>query len=178
MIPKGNDRTFIEKIERQYTKNEFCCVSPTNRDTVMIIKHYAGNINYNVTGFLQKNMERVNNDIVTIVNDIFTIGTKKKKNNIGKIKINSITNQFRQQLSDFIKDINNFKYHFIKCIKPNKNDNPSQFDYSIIKKQLEYNGVLEFINILKQGYSYHFTKEYFLLSKLKRNLLSTINKKQ
>jgi myosin heavy subunit len=161
MIPKGNDRTFIEKIERQYTKNEFCYVSPTNRDSIMIIKHYAGNINYNVTGFLQKNIERINNDIVTIVNDIFTVGTKKKKNSIGKIKINSITNQFRQQLSDFIKDINNFKYHFIKCIKPNKNDNPSQFDYSIIKKQLEYNGVLEFINILKQGYSYHFTKEYF-----------------
>lgn len=161
MIPKGSDRTFIEKLDRQYSKNQFVSVSPTNRDTIMIIKHYAGAINYNVSGFLQKNMERVNNDIASIVNDIFTAGIKKKKNTIGKIKINSITNQFRQQLSDFIKDINNFKYHFIKCIKPNKNDNPSQFDLEIIKKQLEYNGVLEFINILKQGYSYHFTREYF-----------------
>lgn len=161
MIPKGTDLSFIQKIEKQYQKNDLCYVSPTNRDTAIIIKHYAGSIQYNVIGFLQKNMERINNDIVSIVNDIFTFGTKKKKNSIGKIKINSITNQFRQQLSDFIKDINNFKYHFIKCIKPNKNDNPSQFDIEIIKKQLQYNGVLEFINILKQGYSYHFTIEYF-----------------
>jgi myosin protein heavy chain len=161
MIPKGTDLSFIQKLEKQYQKNSNCYVSPTNRDSIMIIKHYAGAIQYNVSGFLQKNMERINNEIVSIVDDIFTLGIKKKKNSVGKIKINSITNQFRQQLSDFIKDINNFKYHFIKCIKPNKNDNPSQFDFKIIKKQLEYNGVLEFINILKQGYSYHFTKDYF-----------------
>lgn len=161
MIPKGSVCSFMEKLDKQYTNNDIFNVSLTNRYTIMKIKHYAGNIEYNVSEFLQKNMERVNNDIVLLVNNLFLPHAKKKKNNIGKIKINSITNQFRQQLSDFLQDINNFKYHFIKCIKPNKNDNPSQFDYSIIKKQLEYNGVLEFINILKQGYSYHFTKEYF-----------------
>ena len=79
MIPKGSDRTFIEKLDKQYSKNQFVSISPTNRDTIMIIKHYAGAINYNVSGFLQKNMERVNNYIVSIINDIFTGGTKKKK---------------------------------------------------------------------------------------------------
>jgi myosin heavy subunit len=60
--------------------------------------------------------------------------------------------------------MNQCELHFIKCIKSNTFATPLEFDETLIRSQLEYNGILQFIHILKQGFSHHIPLENFKLN--------------
>ena len=163
MLPKGNSRNFIQKLNLLFTNHQFYSTQKTSVEKCFQIEHYAGKIEYNISDFVQSNLDKLNLDIDNFIGNLFIeVGfTGKKKRGVGKLKIHSITNQFRNNLDDFIQNVKESNLHFIKCIKPNNNEKPMEFISSLIKDQLVYNGVIQLITILKQGYSYHFNKEKF-----------------
>lgn len=163
MLPKGNNIGFLQKLNLLFSNHKFFSTQKITIDKSFEIEHYAGKIEYNVNNFLNVNLDRLNLDIDNFITQLFTevgLNTKKKRG-IGKLKINSITNQFRNNLDDFIQNIKVSHLHFIKCIKPNNNEQPMKLIQSIVKEQLVYNGVIQLITILKEGYSYHFNKQKF-----------------
>lgn len=163
MLPKGNSRNFIQKLNLLFTTNRYYSTQKVSVEKCFEIEHYAGKIEYIVSDFLQSNQDRLNIDIDNMIVSLFLeVSThNKKKRGFGKLKINSITNQFKNNLDEFIQNIKSSNLHFIKCIKPNDNEKPLDFISSIVKEQLIYNGVIQLIRILKQGYSYHFNKDTF-----------------
>ncbi len=161
MLPKGNDLNLIQKLNIINSNNSLYKSQKISSNNIFSIEHYAGKIDYKIENFLKKNMDKINQEIEVYVNNLFSYRFKKK-NNTGKLKINSITNQFRNQLNEFIDSINECELHFIKCIKPNQKETPLFFDIEIVKEQLIYNGVIQLINILKQGYSHNIEKKDFV----------------
>jgi myosin heavy subunit len=161
MLPKGSDLNLIQKLNIINSNNYFYKSHKINYNNTFSIEHYAGKIDYKIENFLKKNMDKINQEIETYINELFSNKLIKRKNT-GKLKINSITNQFRNQLNEFIESIVDCELHFIKCIKPNLKEAPLYFDLEIVKEQLIYNGIIQLINILKQGYSYNFDKQYFI----------------
>ena len=163
MLPRGNSRGFIQKLNILLADNPFYITKKLTIDKCFEIEHYAGKIEYTVEDFLQCNLDRQNIEIDSFIGNLFTeVGLiTKKKRGIGKLKIHSISNQFRNNLNDFIQNVKQSNLHFIKCIKPNYTEKPMEFITSLVKEQLVYNGVIQLITILKQGYSYHFNREKF-----------------
>ena len=158
MIPKGCDVNLLQKLNNIYSNNKQYKIIKNN-NIIFGIEHYAGLIEYKITNFLKKNMDKNIQEIDEYIKELFSY--KKKRMN-SKLKINSITNQFKIQINEFIESITSCDINFIKCIKSNSNDKPLYFDKSLVKEQLVYNGVLQLINILKQGYRYNFLKDEFI----------------
>jgi myosin heavy subunit len=158
MVPKGSDINLLQKLNNSNVNNkQFKIIK--NNNIIFGIEHYAGLIEYKITNFLKKNMDKNIQEIDEYIKELFNY--KKKRIN-SKLKINSITNQFKIQINEFIESITTCDINFIKCIKSNSNDKPLYFDKSLVKEQLVYNGVLQLINILKQGYRYNFVKDEFM----------------
>ena len=160
MIPKGSDNNLIQKLNSGNSTNKHYKIIKNNNNNIFGIEHYAGLIEYKIENFLKKNMDKNINEIEEYINELFNYRLKKKMTS--KLKINSITNQFKIQINDFIESINSCDINFIKCIKSNSKDKPLYFDRSLVKEQLVYNGVLQLINILKQGHRNNFIKNDFI----------------
>jgi myosin heavy subunit len=160
-IPKGSDKTLIDKMNAEFTDCIYYHSKRLKKNSEFCIEHFAGKIDYQIEGFINKNTDRLNTTIEDIIHTIFYLDVKRKKTK-NKIKMNSITNQFCNQLDEFMKTIEQHEIYFIKCIKPNDNETPLEFNSILVQKQLEYNGVLKLIDIFKQGYPFHFEQKIFL----------------
>jgi len=172
-VPKGTDKTLIDKMNNEFQNNIYYHSKRLKKNTEFSIEHFAGKIDYQIEGFIKKNTDRLNSDIEDIIQTILNNDTKKKRSK-NKIKMNSITNQFCNQLEHFMKTIESHEIYFIKCIKPNDNEMPLQFNSTLVQKQLEYNGVLKLIQIFKQGFPYHFSHDTF--NREYRCIIDTIDK--
>ncbi|KAL8183450.1 UNVERIFIED_CONTAM: Myosin-IIIb [Gekko kuhli] len=54
--------------------------------------------------------------------------------------------------------------HFVRCIKPNDDREALKFSKARVLVQLRYTGILETINIRRQGYSHRILFEEFVKS--------------
>jgi len=162
MLPQGNIRGYMMKLVKKnmtgFITNK---ISAHEKFTV---QHYAGDIEYTTNEFMERNMDRSNNEIDQYINELFKKTPKRRGSVVGKVKMNSITTQYRNNVREFIAKMNTCELHFIKCIKPNALAAPLEFDDTIVRTQLEYNGILQFIHILKQGFSHHIPHETFKIN--------------
>merc|ERR1712102_174216 len=76
-FPKATDKTFEDKIKAQHlgkSANMAKAKSATDPNAHFAIIHYAGTVSYNVTGWLEKNKDPVNDTVVDVL--------KKSSNNL------------------------------------------------------------------------------------------------
>merc|ERR1719328_248109 len=130
------------------------------------IIHYAGTVSYNVTGWLEKNKDPVNDTVVDVLKRgtcelMKTVwadhpgqsappdeGKKKKKKGGGK----TVSSVYLVQLADLMGTLNITEPHFIRCIVPNTHKKPLETETPLIMHQLTCNGVLEGIRICMRGF--------------------------
>jgi len=84
---------------------------------------------------------------------IGAIPTGGGKSTAKTMRGSSISNQFRIQLDELIKTLKESSPRYIRCIKPNSNFSPSEFNSNDVCKQLRCAGMLEPVRIRKQGYA-------------------------
>ncbi|XP_060063803.1 myosin-IIIb-like [Ylistrum balloti] len=65
---------------------------------------------------------------------------------------NTTSAHFRMSLSELVDKLTSSEPHFIRCLKPNTNQSPNNFDSKLILSQLRSTGVLETTRIRKQGF--------------------------
>jgi myosin heavy subunit len=83
----------------------------------------------------------------------------------------SVCAKFAEQLVDLRKRINATSPHYIRCLKPNDELLPDDFDPKQIVEQLRYSGVLEAVRVSRAGYPTryshgHFISRYYMLGDL------------
>merc|ERR1711884_656931 len=142
--------------------------SKTDKNAHFAIIHYAGTVSYNVTGWLEKNKDPVNDTVVDILkkssNELLTVlwadhpgqsappeeaGGKKKKKKGGAKTVSSV---YLVQLGELMTTLHSTEPHFIRCIVPNTHKQPLQVEPPLIMHQLTCNGVLEGIRICMRGF--------------------------
>ncbi|KAL6121220.1 hypothetical protein NUSPORA_01894 [Nucleospora cyclopteri] len=111
--------------------------------TTVEFRHFAGDIDYNLTDFVIKNKEKGNIDIVKGYKDIFSATNESTTNVVG---------YFKKSLNNLFTILNSTTIKYIKCIKPNNTKTPMYFDPAIVFKQLRANGILQTIQLSKHLY--------------------------
>merc|ERR1712242_638065 len=168
-FPKATDKTFEDKIKAQHmgkSGNMAKAKSATDPNAHFAIIHYAGTVSYNVTGWLEKNKDPVNDTVVDVLKRgscelMKTIwadhpgqsappdeGKKKKKKGGGK----TVSSVYLVQLGELMATLNITEPHFIRCIVPNTHKKPLETECPLIMHQLTCNGVLEGIRVCMLGY--------------------------
>ncbi|XP_073401620.1 unconventional myosin-X-like [Dendrobates tinctorius] len=162
-FPKGTDLTLLEKLHNQHVTNPHY-VKPRVTENQFGIKHYAGEVMYDVKGFLEKNRDTFRDDILNMLRDsrldfiydlfekvssrggeqTLKMGTQKKKP--------TVSSQFRESLHSLMAMLNTSNPFFIRCIKPNTEKLPDKFKPDVVLNQLRYSGMLETVKIRRAGY--------------------------
>merc|ERR1712141_517820 len=169
LFPKATDKSFEDKLKASLGKLPCFAKakSATDKNAHFACVHYAGTVSYNVTGWLEKNKDPVNDTVVDILkkssNNLLVFlwrehpgqsappeeeKKKKKKGGGGK----TVSSVYLVQLTALMTTLHSTEPHFIRCIVPNTHKQPGAVETELIMHQLTCNGVLEGIRICMRGF--------------------------
>merc|ERR1719511_193986 len=172
LFPKATDKSFEDKLKAQHLGKSAPFAKPqskTDKNAHFAIIHYAGTVSYNVTAWLEKNKDPVNDTVVDCLkrasNELLVFlwrdhpgqsappdegGDKKKKKKGGGAK--TVSSVYLVQLTDLMTTLHSTEPHFIRCIVPNTHKQPLEVETELIMHQLTCNGVLEGIRVCMLGF--------------------------
>ena len=138
------------------------------------IQHFAGQVLYNATGFLQKNRDVMSADVLNAITHsskvfVLKLFESKMKSGMKTTKRSpTVATQFKKSLAKLLATLRTSNPFFVRCIKPNEMKKPGVFDEAVVVRQLRYSGMMSTIAIRKAGYPYQhtfdqFRKRYWLL---------------
>jgi myosin heavy subunit/ankyrin repeat protein len=165
-VPGGSFSGYMNKLDTQHKNNVRYKSMKKGKDVGFIITHYAGQVNYDPSLFLEKNKDTLPVDAVellqgssmALIRDLFSEAPEKSKASNKK----SVSKIFLQQLDDLVLTLSQTKSHFIRCIKPNAEKTPFIFDALSIDDQLRNSGVFETVLVMKNGYSFRLEHSLFI----------------
>jgi hypothetical protein len=173
---QSTDTKFLNQLKSKYGKGGKKHAKGLFSDRVKArdgfkISHYAGDVIYCVKDFIQKNADKLEANLSVLLSEsskpllaeLFAVKTKKS----GK-GTKTQGGYFMGQLRKLEQTVDATWPRFIRCVKPNQQKIPDEFDAPLSLEQLRFAGVFEAVEIRKQGYPYrkiheHFFKDYRLL---------------
>ncbi|XP_071802894.1 unconventional myosin-X-like isoform X2 [Asterias amurensis] len=170
-FPKGTDESMLDKLHSNHAKNTFY-IKPKVADGRFGIRHYAGEVFYETKGFLDKNRDTFRDDILKVLKesrsdfiyDLFEtmLASKAASGDKTMRKKPTVSSQFQESLHSLMSTLNTCNPYFVRCVKPNAQKAPSQFDSSLVVNQLRYSGMLETVKIRKAGFPVRRQFEEFI----------------
>merc|ERR1719297_540497 len=169
LFPKATDQTFCAKLHENLLGKRPNFAKPNPRpdpDAHFAIIHYAATVSYNLTGWLDKNKDPLNDTIVELIkngSNALAIACfadhpgqpleppkdqDRKKKGGGK----TVSSFFKGQLDDLMTTLYKTHPHFIRCVVPNTHKIPGGVEPGLIMHQYQCNGVLAGIAICRKGF--------------------------
>ncbi|MGH0179526.1 UNVERIFIED_CONTAM: hypothetical protein FKN15_002053 [Acipenser sinensis] len=182
-FPKATDTNFVDKLNSNFKgKPHFEIVRSHN--PMFTVVHYAGKVQYNASGFLEKNRDTIPanirglfiNSVTPLLSVLFaatisrtgTLMPQRRaklsqavEDNFNSTRKQSVGTQFKHSLAVLMEKMFAANPHFIRCIKPNASKQPDLLDSKVVMDQLRYNGLLETIRIRRDGFSWRPSFEEF-----------------
>ncbi|TRY69090.1 hypothetical protein TCAL_09345 [Tigriopus californicus] len=171
LFPKATDQSFAAKLhENLLGKCEnFQKASPKpDPHAHFAVIHYAATVSYNLTSWLEKNKDPLNDTVV----ELFKNGSNKlliecfkdhpgqpmevkkdaggggRKKGGGK----TVSSFYKGQLDDLMKTLYATDPSFIRCVVPNTHKKPGAVESGLVMHQYQCNGVLAGIAICRKGF--------------------------
>merc|ERR1712054_259724 len=169
LFPKATDQTFCEKLHANLLGKWANFAKPNPRpdpDAHFAVIHYAATVSYNLTGWLEKNKDPLNDTIVEMIkNGSNSLAIQcfadhpgqpleapkdqdRKKKGGGK----TVSSYFKGQLDDLMTTLYKTDPSFIRCVVPNTHKIPGGVESGLIMHQYQCNGVLAGIAICRMGF--------------------------
>uniref|UniRef100_F6YTJ1 Myosin-9 n=1 Tax=Xenopus tropicalis TaxID=8364 RepID=F6YTJ1_XENTR len=175
-FPKATDKSFVEKVvQEQGSHSKFQKPKQLKDKADFCIIHYAGKVDYKADEWLLKNMDPLNDNVATLLNqssDKFVSELWRDVDRIvgldqvagmadtalpGAFKtrkgmFRTVGQLYKEQLSKLMATLRNTNPNFVRCIIPNHEKKSGKLDAHLVLDQLRCNGVLEGIRICRQGF--------------------------
>uniref|UniRef100_A0A6Q2WWT1 Myosin-9 n=1 Tax=Esox lucius TaxID=8010 RepID=A0A6Q2WWT1_ESOLU len=175
-FPKATDKSFVEKlVQEQGAHPKFQKPKKLKGESDFCIIHYAGKVEYKADEWLMKNMDPLNDNVTTLLNqstDKFVSELWKDVDRIvgldkvagmsdggmhGAAKVRkgmfrTVGQLYKEQLSNLMTTLRNTNPNFVRCIIPNHEKKAGKLEPHLVLDQLKCNGVLEGIRICRQGF--------------------------
>ncbi|KAH9994666.1 nonmuscle myosin heavy chain b [Russula vinacea] len=182
IMPRATDLTFTDKLHQIWSGDvpdeEFHPgrhkYEPSRFDQGFIVHHYAGKVEYHTDGWLEKNKDPMNDNLIRVLatssepyvaslfsefagapssfataSNTFSVG---KKRTMKKGAFRTVGQRHKEQLQSLMAQLYATQPHFVRCIVPNASKKPGRVDVPLVLDQLRCNGVLEGIRIARLGY--------------------------
>ena len=127
-----------------------------------LIKHYAGDVVYNINGFIEKNRDTLFQDFKRLLyhskNPIFQSMWPEGAHDINKITKRPLTagTLFKNSMNELMKILASKEPFYVRCIKPNELKSPSQMNKDRVVHQISYLGLLENVRVRRAGFAYRY----------------------
>ncbi|KAM7145331.1 myosin-1B isoform 1-T1 [Macrochelys suwanniensis] len=176
MFPKATDVSFKNKLYDQHLgkSNNFQKPKPAKgkAEAHFALVHYAGTVDYNITGWLEKNKDPLNETVIGLYQKsslktlalLFAVfagdagnfcdesGGGKKGGKKKGSSFQTVSALFRENLNKLMSNLRSTHPHFVRCLIPNETKTPGAMEHELVLHQLRCNGVLEGIRICRKGF--------------------------
>ncbi|KAJ3109200.1 hypothetical protein HDU97_008599 [Phlyctochytrium planicorne] len=166
VMPKATDKTFIDKLNGLW-KGKSTKYEVPRFNTGFIVSHYAGKVEYDTTGWLDKNKDPLNENITRLlafssekyIAGLFADYSGEQEELGAKTRgitkrgaFRTVAQRHKEQLGSLMTQLYSTEPHFVRCIIPNEEKKPGKFNVNQVLEQLRCNGVLEGIRICRAGF--------------------------
>ncbi|KAJ6665504.1 hypothetical protein lerEdw1_003345 [Lerista edwardsae] len=146
-FPKGTDSTLLEKLHNQHGSNQYY-MKPRVTDFQFGIQHYAGEVLYDVRGFLEKNRDTFRDDILNMLKDS---------------RLDFIYDLFERVSSCSSEDTLKMGTQRRRPTVSSQFRAANLFSPGVVLKQLQYSGMLETVKVRRAGFPVRRLFQDFLL---------------
>lgn len=164
----GTSERWCSKMAKDHASNRNFRVV-LHRQECFVVEHFAGPVEYTSSNFFEKNLDTLGADLVACLHgsnkpfiqqrfqehdrifgsqDAADVKSGSRK----KAKAYSVSYEFRLQLKDLMDRVKMTHPHFVRCIKPNPGSKPGVFNRRSVVEQLQYQGVLQAIEVSRAGF--------------------------
>ncbi|KAM3408668.1 hypothetical protein ACQJBY_001630 [Aegilops geniculata] len=173
-FPNATDLTFANKLKQHLDTNS--CFRG-ERGKAFAVRHYAGEVAYDTSGFLEKNRDLLHMDSIQFlakcklsIPQTFASKMLAQSDNLESVPYRpsvadsqklSVAMKFKGQLFQLMQRLESTTPHFIRCIKPNNLQLPAIYGQELVLQQLKCCGVLEVVRISRSGYPTRMTHQKF-----------------
>ncbi|XP_058854700.1 unconventional myosin-Vc-like isoform X2 [Acipenser ruthenus] len=183
LFPQGKDENWLQKLYNNYLNKNPLFEKPRMSNQSFVIQHFADKVEYRCHGFLEKNRDTMYEELIDILKaskfDLlanffqeeeltspfsksinFKAATPGIKPSNKQLRT-TVGNKFRSSLYLLMETLNATTPHYVRCIKPNEEKLPFEYDSKRVVQQLRACGVLETIRISAQSYPSRWTYTEF-----------------
>eukprot|EP00439_Symbiodinium_sp_Y106_P051315 s1299_g6.t2 len=170
-MPKGADKSFVQKLWKQFEKNENFKIEPRKPMNFTII-HFAGPVSYDASNFMDKNMDELGELLKqaiegsssqfvrsllerTVTADAKSPSQPAPRGAGGRaktLKPHTVATDFKSQLESLVGKMKVAGPHFVRCVKPNPEKLPDRLERLLVVEQLRSGGVIEALHVQRAGY--------------------------
>uniref|UniRef100_A0A8C5N8M9 Myosin-6-like n=1 Tax=Gouania willdenowi TaxID=441366 RepID=A0A8C5N8M9_GOUWI len=173
MFPKASDQTFKSKLYDNHLGKNKMFEKPRatkgKAEAHFALVHYAGTVDYNISGWLVKNKDPLNETVaglfqkssLKLLSQLFSTYTGAEGGDKGSSKggakkkgssFQTVSALHRENLNKLMTNLKTTHPHFVRCLIPNETKTPGAMDNCLVMHQLRCNGVLEGIRICRKGF--------------------------
>lgn len=168
---EASDQTLLEKFDSSLKGHAHYSSQSVDRSDKTLgkdnfrIKHFAGDVTYDVNGFMDKNNDLLfvnfmkaskgsSNDVMTTFFSDEEIDAKKRPK--------SAATKFKESVNSLMDTLSSKTPSYIRCIKPNGEKRAHHFDDDLSRHQVRYLGLMENLRVRRAGFAYRQKYEIFL----------------
>lgn len=160
--PSAADRTFLQRCSMLASNSHFLL-----RQDRFVVKHYAGDVDYETKGLTDKNKDQLLKDLMLLVTQSenqFVSQTlfpdRVDESNIRRPP--TAGDKIKKSANELVTTLMKASPSYIRTIKPNENKSPTEYNTANVVHQIKYLGLQENVRIRRAGFAYRQTFEKFV----------------
>ncbi|EIW86978.1 myosin class I heavy chain [Coniophora puteana RWD-64-598 SS2] len=166
--PTAADNSFIQRTSMLSSNPHF-----EARGAQFLVRHYAGDVMYNVAGMTDKNKDSLIKDLLDLIgssgNPFLQSLFPDRPDPSSKKRPPTAGDRIKASASALVENLMKAQPSYIRTIKPNQNRSGTEYDSKAILHQIKYLGLQENIRVRRAGFAYRNTFEkmierFYLLS--------------
>ncbi|CAL1694465.1 unnamed protein product [Somion occarium] len=166
--PTAADNSFIQRMSSLSSNPHF-----ESRGTQFLVRHYAGDVMYNVSGMTDKNKDILAKDLLDLIgtsSNQFLQGLfPDRPDPNSKKRPPTAGDKIKASAQALVENLMKAQPSYIRTIKPNQNRSATEYDTKAVLHQIKYLGLQENIRVRRAGFAYRNTFEkmverFYLLS--------------
>lgn len=153
---EATNLTFANKIKQHLSST----LQFNNEKSAFKVQHYAGDVQYETTGFIEKNRDTLQPDNIVFLSSCCKnfLTSEPDVSDTDKQRVGT---KFKDQLFKLIQRLEGSKPHFIQCIRPNAKQLHGMYEKDIVLQQLKCSGIFETVKMSKSRYPKRMTHQEF-----------------
>ncbi|KAI8803169.1 P-loop containing nucleoside triphosphate hydrolase protein, partial [Cladochytrium replicatum] len=163
-VNEGADTTFVQKLDGAFSQHAHY----VGKQSQFVIKHYAGDVTYDIDGFTEANKDTLFKDLVQLMQTT----QKKFIHNLfpeqideqDKKRPTTVSHKIKNQSQELVDTLMKCTPSYVRCIKPNEQKKSKDFDTRRVEHQVRYLNLKVNWVVCKRraGFCYRNTFEKFL----------------